>query len=209
MNSKLSSAQQRFQKIYESGAEWQIGKPQSVVMDLCERGKFRGPILDCGCGTGDNSIYLANQGFHVVGFDFLSHPIDIANSNLANETIKPHLEFRVADALKLSTWSERFATVLDCGLYHVFPEKIRTTYIAGLHHVLARNGKLLLLCFSDLEPGTHGPLRITKTQIEDDFSNGWKVIAIERSILEFTPTKNGVSFSSDGARCWLAILERD
>jgi len=208
MFSKLSSAQQRFQTIYQSGAEWQIGRPQSVVMDLRERGEFRGPILDCGCGTGDNAIYLANQGFQVVGFDFLPHPIDIAKSNLANEIGKPQLEFRIADALKLTTWSDRFATVLDCGLYHVFPEKIRSTYIAGLHHVLQPGGKLLLLCFSELEPGTHGPLRITQSQIKNDFFNGWKVASIRPSILEFTSTNSGFSFSNGGAKNWLAILER-
>jgi hypothetical protein len=49
----------------------------------------------------------------------------------------------------------------------------------GLATILKPGGRLFLLCFSDEEPGTQGPRRVSKKELHDAFANGWVIEAIE------------------------------
>jgi cyclopropane fatty-acyl-phospholipid synthase-like methyltransferase len=57
--------------------------------------------------------------------------------------------FLVKDALTLKDWTERFDTVIDSGLFHVFSDEDRLRYLKGLATVLKAGGRLFLMCFSD------------------------------------------------------------
>ena len=50
---------------------------------------------------------------------------------------------------------------------------------------LGPGGLLHILCFSDEEPGTEGPRRISQQEIRDAFHDGWKVQQIEPIQLRF------------------------
>ena len=44
---------------------WIIGQAQPDLIAAAEKGEVRGPtVLDVGCGTGNNAIYLSSRGFH-------------------------------------------------------------------------------------------------------------------------------------------------
>lgn len=58
-----------FASLYSGQAPWDIGKPQKAFLDVADQ--ITGSILDAGCGTGDNALYLASQGHKVTGIDFL------------------------------------------------------------------------------------------------------------------------------------------
>ena len=49
----------------------------------------------------------------------------------------------------------------------------------GTRRILGSGGTLYLLCFSDDEPGTEGPRRVTQQEIRDAFQDGWQVKQIE------------------------------
>lgn len=59
--------------LYSRGAPWEIG-PRSELVGLVESGRLSPGALptavDLGCGSGANSIYLAQHGFDVTGVDF-------------------------------------------------------------------------------------------------------------------------------------------
>lgn len=81
--------------------------------------------------------------------------------------------FLVKDALTLKTWTERFDSVIDCGLFHIFSDDDRKKYADGLVAVLKSGGRFFLLCFSNEEPGTQGPRRILQEELRGAFAEGW------------------------------------
>ena len=58
--------------------------------------------------------------------------------------------------------------------------------------------KLFLLCFSDQEPGTQGPRRVSRTEIEDAFAEGWAAESIEPSRHEVRPDSLEMRLGENG-----------
>ena len=51
---------ERFESAYQETAPWDIPGPQPAIVGLEEAGEIRGSVLDAGCGTGENALYLAS-----------------------------------------------------------------------------------------------------------------------------------------------------
>jgi 2-polyprenyl-3-methyl-5-hydroxy-6-metoxy-1,4-benzoquinol methylase len=113
-----------FENLYAGQAPWDIGKAQKAFIAVGER--ITGSILDAGCGTGDNALYFASQGRTVTGIDFLAEPIQRARRKATERGLSA--TFLVMDALLLKDWTERFDTVIDSGLFHVFSDEDRRRY---------------------------------------------------------------------------------
>ena len=75
----------------------------------------------------------------------------------------------------------QFDAVIDCGLFHVFSDADRARYVEGLAAALKPGGRLFLLCFSDDEPGTQGPRRVSRKELYDGFTDGWAVESVAPS----------------------------
>jgi SAM-dependent methyltransferase len=165
--------QRGFDEMYVGVPPWDIGRAQPEVVRLADAGGFVGPVIDVGCGTGENALELASRGLDVLGID--ASPRAIAAAKAKASERGSSAEFLVADALDLGSLGRRFTSALDCGLFHVFEDDERPVYAASLATVLASRGVLQLLCFSDLQPGTFGPRRVTQQEIRASFADGWDV----------------------------------
>jgi cyclopropane fatty-acyl-phospholipid synthase-like methyltransferase len=193
-----------FESAYAGEAPWDIGRPQKTLIDLADQ--VTGSILDVGCGTGENALYFASRGHKVTGIDYLAGPINQATQKATERRLTA--TFLVLDALALKAHPEVFDTVIDCGLFHVFNDEDRRRYVEGLATVLKLDGRLFLLCFSDDEPGTQGPRRITRKEIEESFADGWKIESIAPTRFEVRPDLKDISFSEGGPKAWLAVVRR-
>src|SRR4051812_21100672 len=111
-------------------------------------------------------------------------------------------------ALALAALDRRFDAVIDSGLFHVFSDEVRARYVAGLSHVTRPGGRLFLLCFSDEEPGTQGPRRVSQAEIREAFSDGWEVEQTSASRYEVRPDLEGRSFSEGGPKAWFSVIRR-
>src|SRR3954471_17442440 len=160
-----------FESMYAGGAPWDIGRPQKAFIEAADQ--ITGSILDAGCGTGDIALFLASRGNKVTGIDFLEEPIKRARRKASERKLS--VTFLVMDALNLKDWSERFDNAIDSGLFHVFSDDDRRRYVEGLAAVLGPAGRLFLLCFSDKEPGTQGPRRVSERELRDAFKSGWQI----------------------------------
>ena len=95
----------------------------------------------------------------------------------------------------------RYDTVLDCGLFHVFDDQDRASFVRNLHAALVPAGRYFMLCFSDLQPGDWGPRRVSRAEIESSFADGWTIDLIEAAKIEIT-------IDPEGARAWLVAVTR-
>jgi SAM-dependent methyltransferase len=193
-----------FESAYAGQAPWDIGRPQKALLNVADR--ITGAVLDAGCGTGDNALFFAGRGCTVTGIDFLDEPIRRAKRKAAERGLPA--TFLVQDALTLTAWSERYDAVIDSGLFHVFGDEDRRRYIKGLAAVLKPGGRLFLLCFSDEEPGTQGPRRVARKELDDAFAEEWHIESVEPSRFEVRPDLKDLTFSEGGPKAWFGVMRR-
>lgn len=197
-------SRETFESMYAGKAPWDIGRPQRALVESAAR--MTGDVLDAGCATGENALFFAARGHHVLGVDYLEGPIREARRKVRDRDLDA--EFLQMDALALSTFDRRFEGVIDSGLFHVFSDEDRARYVAGLAHVIRPGGRLFLLCFSDEEPGNQGPRRVSQGEIREAFSDGWAVEEIRPERFEVRPDLEGFSFSEGGPRAWFSVIRK-
>jgi SAM-dependent methyltransferase len=193
-----------FETLYAKKPPWDIGRPQPAFVAVADR--VTGAVLDAGCGTGENALFFAERGHPVLGIDFLEGPILEARRKLQERGL--NAEFVRSDALTLTDLDRQFDAVIDSGLFHVFSDADRARYVAGLAHVTRPGARLFLLCFSDEEPGTQGPRRVSEREIRESFADGWEVEEIRPTRLEVRPDLEDISFSEGGPRAWFSVIRR-
>lgn len=193
-----------FEKLYASRPPWDIDGPQKPFKEAANR--ITGSVLDAGCGTGENALFIASQGRKVTGIDFLEKPIQQAKRKAQERGIS--VAFLLKDALALKDWSERFDNVIDSGLFHVFSDDDRRRYVEGLASVVKPGGRVFLMCFSDEEPGSQGPRRVSKQELQVAFAEGWAIESIDPKRFEVRPDFKEFVFSEGGPRAWFAVVRR-
>ena len=188
-----------FEAAYQGAPPWDIGAPQPEVVRLADEGAFRGAVLDVGCGTGENALMLAARGLSVTGLD--GAPTAIARAREKATALGLEVPFLVGDALDLSALRQRFDTVLDCGLFHVFDDEDRKRYARSLGEAVGSGGQVQLLCFSDEEPPGPGPRRVS----EWDHKSAFRGIFV---LIRIRPGRFESRIHPGGARAWVATLTR-
>jgi len=92
-----------------------LGEPDDFIVDLesvlAERECRR--VLDVGCGAGRNALFLAKQGYYVVGVDISSTALKMALRKADGATLKNCVFIR-GDFLKLPFSDSQFNAVVSC-----------------------------------------------------------------------------------------------
>lgn len=196
-NAPVANTAIAFNKVYAGlrRPPWDVDGPTPFVQDIVQAGQVRGEVLDAGCGTGENAIYLAVQGYRVVAFD--AAPVAIEKARIKARQRDAAVTFAVEDARELVAWDARFDTIIDSGLFHVMGKSAdRLRYARALRRVSRPGAVLHLLAFKDRGPlwlgrlgtslrvcisgfGTHG---VTEEEIQVAFSNGWTIESIEERL---------------------------
>jgi len=188
-----------FDASYAGTPPWDIGRPQPAFLALAEADAIRGRVLDVGCGTGEHALMAAAMGLEATGIDSAPAAIALAEAKARDRGLIAR--FPIHDALQLAFLDEQFDTVLDCGLFHVLDDDDRRAFVESLRSVIQPGARYFMLCFSDRQPGSFGPRRITQAEIRASFDKGWQIDSIE-------PAKLDTRMGPNGILGWLACITR-
>ncbi len=174
------TAEERFRKRYESGdTPWDIGKPDVNLIQTVT-GLPLGPCkaLDIGCGTGDNSIWLAQQNFWVTGVDATEIAIEKAREKALQARVQ--CSFLVVDFLTGNIAGAPFGFAFDRGCFHSFQtDAERQKFAENVAAHLEEEGLWLTLAGSAdaTRPGP-GPPRRTAKEIVNAVEPSFEILSL-------------------------------
>lgn len=156
--------QQLHPRVYEhtqaegTKVPWDVGFAQPAIEEVSSR--FRGKVLDAGCGLGDNTRWLGTLPTvsAAVGVDISRAAIEEARMRLERDeergerVAQPPVEFRVAslDAPPPAGEEGEFDAVLDAGVYHCVEDQAK--YLEAMTTRVKPGGVAVALEFSDANP---------------------------------------------------------
>ncbi|MBT8042545.1 MAG: class I SAM-dependent methyltransferase, partial [Pontiella sp.] len=146
-------SERNFEQMYREGdTPWDHGTHDFNLEEIIAQFGIRPcKILDLGCGTGSNSIWLAQQGFDVVGIDLSDTAIRQAQKKTGKAGM--NCSFQSADFLEDDIKGAPFALVFDRGCLHSIPGSDDRARFAGrVAAMLDREGYWLSLIGNADEP---------------------------------------------------------
>jgi SAM-dependent methyltransferase len=141
-------------------------------------------VLDAGCGTGENALFLAERGHVVLGIDFAASAVAQATRKAEARGLGRLASFLVRDALQPGDLGRTFDTVLDVGLFHTLQPADRVAYAAAMRALTTPGGRCLVLAWSDRNPFGYGPERVRRRDLRAAFSAAWRVESVDAEELE-------------------------
>ena len=153
---------------------WSIGEPQPELATLIEQGKFRGEVLDAGCGEAAISLYLAERGFTTVGLDQSPTAIELAKAEAAARGLA-NASFAVADISDFGGYDGRFSTIVDSTLFHSMPVELREGYQQSIVRAAAPGASYFVLVFDKAGMPEGPPNAVTEDELRDVVSKYWTI----------------------------------
>ncbi len=130
---------------------WDSRSAEPYLIGLVQKGIIKsGTALDIGCGTGNESIFLAQQGFKVTGIDLSETAVREAKEKALASKVNP--TFIQMDFLTNSL-EGTFDFILDRRVFHFFDPSEHSAYIHNIEKLLAPKGFFLLIVSSEHEKG--------------------------------------------------------
>jgi SAM-dependent methyltransferase len=145
----------------EGKLPWDTGTPDDHLVAAVRAGLIApARALEVGCGTGTNALWLAAQGFDVLGVDVSPLAIEKARGKATAASAR-HARFEVVDFLAATPAGAPFDFVFDRGCFHIFDEDgVRARFAARVAALLAPGGQWLSLVGStEGSPREEGPPR--------------------------------------------------
>lgn len=176
--------------IYRRGAPWEMG-PRSELVDLVTSGRLSPDELplavDLGCGSGANTVYLAEQGFDVTGVDFSPVALRRARALAEEAGVEDRCVFVEGDLTAGAGGREvhgPFDLIVDYGTLDDLRGRDRDAMTTLIYDLSRPGTRFLLWCFHG-DPGGlplvsfTGPSRmaggLAEGEVERRFGGGWDV----------------------------------
>ncbi len=149
---------------------WHREEPPPLLQQALAARSGTGRALDLGCGEGVYATWLAQQGYEVVGIDFVPDALAEARARATRAGVE--VELHEGDVVAYEA-PAAFDVVLDSGCLHHLPRRSRAAYRQRLDQWLAPGGDYVLVHFAH-RPRVgwipNGPSHLTRDQAVALFS---------------------------------------
>ena len=192
-----------FKERYRTGnTPWDIGRPDFNLIQTVTSMPIRPcKALDIGCGTGDNTIWLAEESFDVFGIDSSEVAIEKAKEKASNKELK--CRFQVGDIYSSKIEGAPFGFAFDRGCFHTAgTDEARNKFAGEVSAVLEGAGLWLSLLGNadEQREGRPGPPQRSARDIVKAVEPYFEVLSLVSG-----------HFGSNlprGPRAWIALMRK-
>jgi len=197
-------AEDKYKERYKSkDTPWDIGKPDFNLIEIVNQIQIQKcKALDIGCGSGDNSVWLAQNGFKIIGIDTPDDALEKAKNKALK--VNAACTFLNIDFYFFNNIAEEapFGFVFDRGCFHSFnSEQDRIVFAENVAAHLKESGLWLsLVGNADEQRKTPRPPRRSAKDI---------ILAVEPyfEVLSLTTSHFG-SNNPNPPRAWRCLMRK-
>ncbi|HHB76976.1 MAG TPA: class I SAM-dependent methyltransferase [Desulfobulbus sp.] len=183
----VAEPENRWDERYVRGdLPWDTGCPDTYLVRLISRWQVcRGTVLEIGCGTGTNSIWLAEQGFDVIGLDLSAEAVAIASRRADKQGIAS-CRFICGDFLDCDLEEESCRFLFDRGCLHSMPDDEQRLAFAGRVAEILPSGGLWLSMIGNADDPVpdQGPPKLSALQIATVMEPLFEILNLESCMIE-------------------------
>jgi cyclopropane fatty-acyl-phospholipid synthase-like methyltransferase len=154
--------------------------PPEVAEAFQAEGNLPGPVLDLGCGSGTNVIFMAKQGRQAIGIDFVPQAVAAAREKAQRMGLSERTHFHLGDVTQLAELGlPRCSFALDMGCFHGLSTEGQRRYAKELAAILIPGGRYLLYT---LHPRKQMGIAfgVLPAYVEAVFAPGFDIVRVER-----------------------------
>ncbi|KUO71001.1 MAG: methyltransferase type 11 [Desulfosporosinus sp. BRH_c37] len=172
-----------FNKRYKTGnTPWDIGKPDfNLIQSVTTMAIKPCKALEIGCGTGNNSIWLSQNNFNVIGID----TSEIAIQKAIEEASKTNFKctFIVSDFLTNKIEGVPFGFAFDRGCFHALnSDEERKIFAENVASHLVNDGLWLSIAGNaDEKRDRPGPPQLTARDIVNSVESYFEILSLVSS----------------------------
>ncbi len=170
---------ERWDRAYrgERRAGWDTGLVAEDLQHAVEQGIVKPcRVIDLGCGSGTNAVYLAGKGFDVTAVDVA--PTALAVGRAKADEAGVEVRWVLADVLNLPDLGT-FDLIFDRGCYHNVRYVDAARFVESMRQLMRPGSRALIVsCNRDGPPG------VREQTMRDDFSDGFEFIWLKQSEIQ-------------------------
>jgi ubiquinone/menaquinone biosynthesis C-methylase UbiE len=156
--------------------------------------------LDVGCGAGREAVFLAQQGWNMIGVDLSAEALRIAAERAKEAGVQ--VDWRHGNVLDLPVENQSVDFVNDRGCFHSIAEEERDQFAREIARILKPGGMMLLRGCRDKKEEGHFVF-VTEQAVDRHFGKYFdrgKVFPIQMA--------TGIGFSHEGMKGNLVVLKK-
>lgn len=161
---------------------WDIGTPAPELIAVAPTLELpTKKVLEIGCGTGTNAIWMAQQGYDVTATEVAPTALELAKKKA--DAAQVSVDFKLSDICEeLAVAKESAGFVFDRGVFHTMPEEKRLTFAENVARSLMKGGYWFCLAGSaDEKVITEGPPKLSATTIITSIEPFFELYKLERT----------------------------
>jgi cyclopropane fatty-acyl-phospholipid synthase-like methyltransferase len=169
---------QRYDILYRLGiTPWEHEQAPEQLKNLTDGWATpKGDALDIGCGTGNDAVYLAEQGWTVTAVDGVAQALGKARARAQAAGVEVNWVQGNVCLLEQLGIGDAFDLMLDRGCFHDFTDGQRDQYARAVSAVASPGAALFMFAFQPRRRGL-GPRGVTSEELMRHLGQDWELLS--------------------------------